>query len=83
MLAKLPVSPICPLKSSFLYTLKWLTIYIAFWTRFKPSEVHKVSFQSEHTTKLLGTSSLALQVPGQPEVVQELPTQSPMPFHQE
>ena len=67
-LAELPLSPICPWRSSFLYTLRWLIIHVAFCTRFEPSEVCEVTAQLEHTTKLLGSSSLSSQVPGQPEV---------------
>lgn len=36
--------------------------------------------QQEHTTKLTDSSTLSSQVPGYPEVAQELPSQPPVLF---
>jgi len=66
---KLPESPpTCPLSSRFLYTLRWLIIQVAFCIGFEPTNVRKRSLIEKPTTKLLGSSNLSSQVPGQPEV---------------
>lgn len=39
---KLPeVPPTCPLRSRFLYTLRWLIIHVAFCTGFEPNDVRR------------------------------------------
>ena len=40
-LAEPPLSPTCPLRRRFLYTLRWLMIHVAFCFVFQPTEARK------------------------------------------